>query len=174
MFPAKVIALFIVSVMMTSTEVVAGPGASTVTQMAFVESAAEDNSKTVHATSVRKSMDLAMIMAAWVSTKFALVERSKGVLVTDSIVVQTFSGKRPELPSSLENVVNTAGCTAELSEVHGFLAALGGIGTLCFRAFEVVRNRVAQSPLRRSFARIPSQQPTITFQLCREILENEL
>ncbi|KAF9257573.1 hypothetical protein L218DRAFT_949057 [Marasmius fiardii PR-910] len=80
MFPAKVIALFIVSIMMTSTEVVAGPGASTVTQMVSVESAAEDNSKTVHATSVPQSMGLAMIMAVWVSTKFALVERSKGVL----------------------------------------------------------------------------------------------
>ncbi|KAF9263140.1 hypothetical protein L218DRAFT_944676 [Marasmius fiardii PR-910] len=85
MFSAKVILLFIVSMMMTSTAVVARPGVSMVAQMAFVESAAEANSKIVHATSVTRSMGLVMIMAAWVSTKFALVERSKDVLVTDSI-----------------------------------------------------------------------------------------
>ncbi|KAF9256652.1 hypothetical protein L218DRAFT_949801 [Marasmius fiardii PR-910] len=115
MFPAKVAGLFIVSIMMTSTAVVAGPGPfdyssatfyrfslpdvnapatiltvatetvvqeSTVAQMASVESAPEDNSKIVHATSVTRSMGLAMMMAAWVSTRFALVEGSKDALVT--------------------------------------------------------------------------------------------
>ncbi|KAF9260501.1 hypothetical protein L218DRAFT_946798 [Marasmius fiardii PR-910] len=89
MFSAKVVTLFIVSMMMTSTAVVARPEVlvarqgSTAAQMAFAESAPEDNSKTVHATSATRSMGHVMIMAAWVSTKFAPVERSKGALVTD-------------------------------------------------------------------------------------------
>ncbi|KAF9256499.1 hypothetical protein L218DRAFT_949929 [Marasmius fiardii PR-910] len=120
MFSPKVITLFIVSMMMTSTAVVARPEptrltiplrrfhrlsspdkcnaatiltvatetvvqASTVAQMDSVENVPEDNSKTVHATSVTRSMGLAMIMAAWVSIKFAPLERSKDVLVTDLI-----------------------------------------------------------------------------------------
>ncbi|KAF9254028.1 hypothetical protein L218DRAFT_1010210 [Marasmius fiardii PR-910] len=97
MFSAKVIGLFIVSIMMTSTAVVAVPGGSTVAQMASVESAPEDNSKTVHATSVTRSTGLAMIMAAWASTKFALAGRSKGVLATNLIRWKSGKGLPKEL-----------------------------------------------------------------------------
>ncbi|KAF9256665.1 hypothetical protein L218DRAFT_949812 [Marasmius fiardii PR-910] len=109
MFSPKVITLFIVSMMMTSTAVVAKPGASTVAQMDSVENVPEDNSKTVHATSVTRSMGLAMIMAAWVSIKFAPLERSKDVLVTDLIGWKLGKGPpkesaAPYIPRSIQSL----------------------------------------------------------------------
>ncbi|KAF9256663.1 hypothetical protein L218DRAFT_949810 [Marasmius fiardii PR-910] len=129
MFSPKVITLFIVSMMMTSTAVVAKPGGSMVAQMDSVENAPEDNSKIVHATSVTRSMGPAMIMAAWVSTKFALVERSKDVLVTDLIGWKWEKGPPKE---SAAPYIHTS--------IHDFVS-LGavkcggpdGIGTSCSR-----------------------------------------
>ncbi|KAF9264323.1 hypothetical protein L218DRAFT_943780 [Marasmius fiardii PR-910] len=100
----KVVSLFIVSMMMVSTGVVAGPTpvaaeinattisavatktaaqASTPTQMRSVESAPKDNSTAAHATSVATKMGPAMTMAVLVSTTFALKEPSRGALATD-------------------------------------------------------------------------------------------
>ncbi|KAF9256653.1 hypothetical protein L218DRAFT_949802 [Marasmius fiardii PR-910] len=89
MFSAKFIGL-IVSIMMTSTAVVAGPapvtGGSIVPQIRSMDSAAKDDSKTALATGVASKMGLAERMAARVAPRgFVLLGRSEGVLVTNLI-----------------------------------------------------------------------------------------
>ncbi|KAF9264393.1 hypothetical protein L218DRAFT_998739 [Marasmius fiardii PR-910] len=108
MFSTKVMSLFIVSMMMATTGVIAGPApvaaepkinamtilavvtktvvqASTPTQMRSVELAPKDSSTVAHATSAATTMGLAMTMAALVSTTFAPKERSRVALATDQL-----------------------------------------------------------------------------------------
>ncbi|KAF9264391.1 hypothetical protein L218DRAFT_1027898 [Marasmius fiardii PR-910] len=106
MFSTKVMSLFIVSMMMAATGVVAGPApvaaepkinattisavatkmaaqASTPTQVRSAELAPKDNIMVAHATSVATRMGLAITMAALVSTMFAPKGHSRGALATD-------------------------------------------------------------------------------------------
>ncbi|KAF9264315.1 hypothetical protein L218DRAFT_1027688 [Marasmius fiardii PR-910] len=104
MFSTKVMSLFIVSMMMATTGVIAGPApvaaeinattisavatktaaqASTPTQVRSVEPAPKDNIMVAHATSVATRMGLAITMAALVSTMFAPKGHSRDALATD-------------------------------------------------------------------------------------------
>ncbi|KAF9264392.1 hypothetical protein L218DRAFT_943841 [Marasmius fiardii PR-910] len=104
MFSTKVMSLFIVSMMMAATGVVAGPApvaaeinattisavatktavqASTPTQVQSVEPAPKDSIMVAHATSVATRMGPAITMVALVSTMFAPKEHSRDALATD-------------------------------------------------------------------------------------------